>query len=166
MIFDYLKKDFTFTLYRTYLFLFFSGAYSFLTYWIAMVYLKSPQFAVFFGGGLFLFVLLFHIAIKRLTTKKEINSEGTGNKVNAFLIVLISFVLFYVIGVWGMQWLSVKYLGISKSWFGYVGGVLDAIALIISFLISFLRGKETKKQIRDFELLKKKLAAKSERSRF
>jgi hypothetical protein len=129
-------SKFTYSTYRFYLFLFFTAAYTFLTFWIGATLFYALPFAI---GGLafYVFVVLFHKGIVGIV---ERNEEKFPKKAPVGMFVgLIIFVSIYILGVWFMQGLVVKYGGVSSSLFIVVGSVLELISIGISILLSFFR---------------------------
>ena len=137
-----IKKNFNFTLQRTYIFLFFQACNLFLTWWIATTLILFFPFAI--GGLIFyIFTALFHKATIKIIEKKEMQtSVGIRN----FFIVLISFCVLYILGVYGIQWLTIKYMPISEQWFSWVSWGLSLLSTFISFAISFINRNNKKEE--------------------
>ena len=129
------------SLHRIYIFLFFTGAYAFLSFWISVTYFFN--ILPFLIGGIifYLFVSLFHKAIIKITEKNQTKEIRNEFKINLFLLGLIVFCLIYLAGVYFMQWLVTNYLDVPSNVFKIVNWALNFFFLFISFLLSFFEKK-------------------------
>jgi len=134
-----IKKNFNFTLQRVYIFMFFQACNLFLAWWISITLILFFPFAIW-GLIFYIFTALFHIAtIKIIERKKPLKKEmQTSARISIFLIILISFCVLYILGVYGIKWLTIKYMHISKQWFSWVSWGLSISSIFISFVISFI----------------------------
>jgi len=134
-----IKKNFNFTLQRVYIFIFFQACNLFLTWWISTTLILFFPFAIL-GLIFYIFTALFHIAtIKIIERKEPLKKEmQTSVRISIFLIILISLCVLYILGVYGIQWLTIKYMHISKQWFSWVSWGLSILSIFISFAISFI----------------------------
>lgn len=130
-----------FSPYRIYFFLFFTGAYTFLSFWISITYFFN--IIPFLIGGIifYLFVSLFHKAIIKLTEKNQTKKIKNNFKINLLLLGLIIFCIIYIVMVYFMQWLAVNYLNVPTNIFKIVNWGLTFLSLSISFLLSFFEKK-------------------------
>ncbi|MEK6844351.1 MAG: hypothetical protein AABX83_02895 [Nanoarchaeota archaeon] len=132
------SNNFNFTLQRAYLFVFFEAGYTFLSWWIALNLIFFFPFAIA-GIIFYLITCVFHIAVTKLIARNEPSknkfSKSTG--ISIFFIILISFCVLVIFGVYGLEWIAIKYLQISKKWFSLVNIGLSILSLLISFAISF-----------------------------
>ena len=135
------NKMLNLSFHRIYIFLFFTGAYAFLSFWISVTYFFN--IIPFLIGGIifYLFVSLFHKAIIRITEKNQTKEINKDFKINLFFFGLITFCMFYLAGVYFMQWLVINYLDVPSNIFKIVNWSLNILSLSISFLLSFLEKK-------------------------
>ncbi|MDD5606702.1 MAG: hypothetical protein PHN37_02460 [Candidatus Pacebacteria bacterium] len=122
-------------------FLFFNGAYSFLSFWISITYFYEVKWFFAWGVVLYLFLILFHRGIIKILkdTRRTINKNL---KINLFFIFLILFSIFYLTGTYFIQELVINNFEVSSDVFRIVNSVLVVFSLIISFLFSFFEKKE------------------------
>ena len=103
---------------------------------------------------MYLFVVAFQTAMNRIVQKSEESRAQNGiaqDDSNQWytpwiLAASIIFAIFYTIGVWWFQRLTIRYLKIPAFWYDLVSWGLYGVSCAISFFLSFLykAGKEEK----------------------
>ncbi len=135
---------FNVSLQRIYLFLFFTGLYGFLSFWITITYFFNIKFFVIGGIIFYIFISLFHIGITRITARNETGKVDLDFKNNVFFIYVISLCIIYIFGVYLLQWAMINYLNVPTTVFRTVNWILNLFSLFISILFSFTEKKQLK----------------------